>query len=64
MAAMRSAPTLVRDAEMDLEPERRRDLLGEDPAERAPLRIDAPDQLALVPAEADAVVAVTGARLP
>ena len=53
-----------RDAEVDLEPERRRDLLSEHPAETSPTRIDAADQLALVPAQADSVVAVTGARPP
>ena len=49
---------------MDLEAERRRDVLGEDPAKGAPGRVESPDQLALVPAEADPVVAMTGTRLP
>ena len=58
------AREVLRRAEVDLETERGGDLLREEAAERPVLRIDPPHQLALVPAEADAVVAVARPRLP
>ena len=51
-------------AEVDLEAERRGDLLAEEAPERAAVRVHAAHQLALVPAEAHAVVAVALPRRP
>ena len=48
----------------EVEPERIGDLLGEEAPQRAVLRVDPPEQLALVPAERDPVVAMARARLP
>ena len=50
--------------EVELEAERLGDLLGKEAAETASLRIDAADQLALVPADAESVIAVPRARFP
>ena len=55
---------VVGEADEEVEPERRGDLVCEVAPERPALRVDAPDQLALVPAERDPVVAVARARLP
>ena len=58
------AREVLRRAEVHLEPERRGDLVREDAPERPALRVDSPHQLALVPAEADAVVPVARPRPP
>jgi hypothetical protein len=55
---------VLRQAEVEVQAERRRDLVGEELADTTFPGVDPADELALVPAQCLAVVAVPGAGLP
>ena len=54
----------IRQPDVEIQIERRRDLVGEVSAERAPLRIHTTDEFGLIPTERDGVVAMPGAGHP
>lgn len=54
----------VRQADVQVQPQRSGDLVGEEPAQGATGGIGASDQLGFIPAQADRVIAVPGAGRP
>ena len=57
-----AAVDIGRQAEVEVHAEWRRDLVCEEPADAASLRVDTTDDLALVPPERLSVIAVLSAR--